>query len=228
VLLAAAAEDRLADLKTGIPDLTDDFIKDQLGLPSDYGLDEYYMHSVVQSLLYPSKAARVDSENECMKISDLVNKDSASTIVRGFISAQFKDRHKSDCRKKYVTEHTILKDELVSSLMAAPNRQAIIRLFKEGVSRGQRNFRIATFISFGYMDLSLKLKDTTLPCACRADLIEIFLLCIDQETDESVYNGGRATFVPNIAEFEAAFVECACEGWQRGRILKGSKQTDHK
>lgn len=200
-LFRAVADDRPDSIKD-IPQLDENSIKSHLAL--GYDLETFHLYNIVQALLFPTKAARVDAETETMKILDLQHETLAAKMVSDYVWKQHHNQYLSELAKKKRAEQIGISTALVDSVLASTTPEAIVDLMRNGISRGKISFKITNQSSLGYADLKQKLVDTSLNVPLRAEAIAIFLLGRDR-AGEPVWNNGGVNFVYNLKDFSRVF-----------------------
>ncbi|CAF3331798.1 unnamed protein product [Rotaria sp. Silwood2] len=188
-----------------ISSINDNSICETLNI--NYNIKAFKFYNIVQALLYTSKASRVDSDNEKMKIIDLVNKKAAKTMVQDYIRKRFENQYSSDLAIKGRSERTELAATLVQSIIQSQDHNEMIKLMREGLTRGKTQLAITNSSSLGFVELKDKLLNLNENIPRRLDIIKVFLLGRDyKNNDEPVWNNGNVLFTPNLCDFEKIFV----------------------
>jgi hypothetical protein len=183
------------------------FIKAQLGLPNDYDLKEYLMYSAVQSLLFPKMNDRVDQENGKMKIEDLIKPETLKIMIKDYIINEYKRHYDSQRVLRLKQENSVLLKMFLDKISICTDHQELIRLFKEGVTEGEKRFTYKGFSSFGYVELRQRVLDTSKPIYLRKEIMKIFLLACDVENGcETLFNDGKTAALSNIEQFKDIFM----------------------
>lgn len=202
--LSAVVSDKPESIKE-IPTMNQDFTCAELKI--DYDLKIFKFYNTVQALVYTSKASRVDSEKEMMKMIDLVDEKAAKKMVEDYIRKRFENQYASDLSSKGRLERTELSSILVRSILQSPDHYEMVRLMREGLTRGKMQVAIANSSSLGFVELKDKLLDLNEKVPRRLDLIKVLLLGRDyKQNDEPVWNNGNVLFTPNLGDFERVFV----------------------
>lgn len=196
-----------------IPELNQDMIKEALDI--DYDIKTFQIYNIFQALCYTTKASRVDTDAETMKILDLKYKEEAEEIIKGFIKKQFEDQYQIDLAEKKKKELAVLADLLVNSILKSNSYEQIVSLMRDGVTKGNVTHKIANVSSLGYLDLKKRLFDTSEVVPLRFNIIKIFLLGTDQNNGP-VWNNGGVNFVYNLTEIGKIFACAGLKGdWEK-------------
>lgn len=206
ILLEAASNDTICNMKDSMPEFTDEFLKTQLGLPDDYDFKDYLMNTAIQSLFYPTKGDRVDSDKDEMLIKDPIWREDMREMIDQFVIKQFKGQYDADRVAKRKAEFSELKNRFIEALMSCTEKEGLIKLFAEGVTRGEMNYILKNYTTLGYTDIKNHLVDMSAKCVLRKDVISMFLTSIDLETGMPVYNEGKCSYVNNLDVFETVYL----------------------
>ncbi|CAF1527425.1 unnamed protein product [Adineta steineri] len=192
------------DSMKNIPSINEKFICEELQI--NYDLKTFKFYNVFQALVYTSKASRVDSDNEVMKMIDLVDEQAAKKVVQDYIRKRFENQYATDLALKGRAERTELSTILVQSILQATDHGQVVQLMREGLTRGKIQLAIANSSSLGFIELKNKLLDLNENVPRRLDIIKIFLLGRDyKQNDEPVWNNGNVLFTPDLHQFENIF-----------------------
>lgn len=188
-----------------IPTIDEHSICDSLKI--DYDLNMFKFYNAIQALLYTSKASRIDSEKEMMKMIDLIDEKGAKKMVEDYIRKRFENQYATDLAIKGRSERTELIILLVQSILNSRSHDEMIKLMREGLTRGKIQVIIANSSSLGFVELKDKLLDWNEKIPRRLDIIKVLLLGRDyKQNDEPVWNNGNVLFTPNLADFERIFI----------------------
>lgn len=198
-----------------IPSIDSKLICDSLMI--NYDIKTFKFYNMIQALLYTSKASRVDSDNEKMKIIDFVDEKSAEKMVQDYIRKRFENQYATDLAIKGRSERTELVSELVQSITQSQNHEEMIKFMREGLTRGKVQALIANSSSLGFVELKNKLLDLSEKIHRRLDIIKVLLLGRDyKNNDEPVWNNGNVLFTSNLHDFERIFVFLGFAGeWEK-------------
>jgi len=212
--LSAVVNQQMETLKTS-SSLNDEFICQALNI--NYDLKQFRLYNVIQALLYPSKASRVDSENDRMKMIDLVDERAAKQMIQNYIRKRFENQYASDLAVKNRSERTELASNLVQSIIQSKTHDEMIGLMRDGITRGKHQFSIVNSSSLGFVDLKTKLLDINEQILRRLDIIKVLLLGRDYKNDdEHVWNNGNVLFTPDLRDFEKIFLHYGYENeWEK-------------
>ena len=212
--LSAVVNQQMETLKTS-SSLNDEFICQALNI--NYDLKQFRLYNVIQALLYPSKASRVDSENDRMKMIDLVDERAAKQTIQNYIRKRFENQYASDLAVKNRSERTELASNLVQSIIQSKTHDEMIGLMRDGITRGKHQFSIVNSSSLGFVDLKTKLLDINEQIPRRLDIIKVLLLGRDYKNDdEHVWNNGNVLFTPDLRDFEKIFLHYGYENeWEK-------------
>lgn len=212
--LSAVVNQQMETLKTS-SSLNDEFICQALNI--NYDLKQFRLYNVIQALLYPSKASRVDSENDRMKMIDLVDERAAKQTIQNYIRKRFENQYASDLAVKNRSERTELASNLVQSIIQSKTHDEMIGLMRDGITRGKHQFSIVNSSSLGFVDLKTKLLDINEQILRRLDIIKVLLLGRDYKNDdEHVWNNGNVLFTPDLRDFEKIFLHYGYENeWEK-------------
>lgn len=201
--LPAAVHNQM-DTVASLPALTKEMICQELNIT--YDLNRFKLYNIVQALLFTTKASRVDTDENVMKIIDLKYEEQAKKMVSDYIRKQFEELYSAELKLKKKTEERELAAFLVESILKATTRSQVVDLMRNGVSRGVVTHQIVNSSSRGFKDLKTKLADMKEDVPLRADIIRLFLLGRDHlDQDNIVWNNGGVTFVTNMSEFAKIF-----------------------
>jgi len=188
-----------------IPALNQDAISEVLNI--NYDLKTFKFYNVFQALLFTSKASRIDSDNEKMKIIDLADEKAAKRMVQDYIRKRFENQYATDLAVKGRSERTELASLLVQSILKSRDHDEMVKLMRDGLTRGKIQLAITNSSSLGFVELKEKLLDMNEKVPRRLDIIKVFLLGRDyKNNDEPVWNNGNVLMVPNLSDFESIFV----------------------
>ncbi|CAF0807666.1 unnamed protein product [Adineta ricciae] len=202
--LSAAVNGDIESIKQ-IPPVDESFICKELNI--SYDLETFKFYNVFQALVYTSKASRVNSDNETMKMIDLVDEQAARKVVQDYIRKRFENQYATDLATKGQTERTTLASTLVQSILDAPKHDEMVMLLREGLTRGKVRANITNTSSLGYAELKNRCLDLNEQVPRRLDILKVILLGRDyKNNDEPVWNNGNALFTSKLAEFEHVFV----------------------
>ena len=212
--LSAVIEDRTTSIKE-IPPMDSNSICTELKI--DYDLKMFKFYNTVQALVYTSKASRVDSEKELMKMIDLIDENAAKKTIADYIRKRFENQYATDLSVKGRAERTELTTILVQSILQSRDHQEMITLMREGLTRGKSQATIANSSSLGFVELKDKLLDYNEKIPRRLDIIKVLLLGRDyKQNDEPVWNNGNVLFTPNLGDFERVFISYGyAEEWTK-------------
>ena len=212
--LSAVINDRTNSIKD-IPTIDQNSICAALHI--DYDLKTFKFYNTVQALLYTSKASRIDSEKEMMKMIDLVDEKAAKKMMTDYIRKRFENQYATDLSIKGRAERTELISVLVQSILQSRDHQEMVKLMREGLARGKVQVAIANSSSLGFVELKDKLLDYNEKIPRRLDIIKVLLLGRDyKQNDEPVWNNGNVLFTPNLSDFERVFVSYGyAEEWNK-------------
>jgi Mg-chelatase subunit ChlD len=202
--ISAVISDKTDSIKD-IPAINQESICEELKI--NYDLNTFKFYNTFQALLYTSKASRIDSEKEMMKMIDLIDEKSAKKMVEDYIRKRFENQYATDLSIKGRLERTEITSVLVQSILQSHDHQEMVRLMREGLTRGKAQAIIANASSLGFVELKDKLLDYNEKVPRRLDIIKVLLLGRDyKQNDEPVWNNGNVLFTPNLADFERIFV----------------------
>ena len=202
--ISAVINDNTNSIKD-IPAINQDSICEALNI--NYDLKIFKFYNVIQAVLYTSKASQVDSDNGTMKMIDLVDEKAAKKMVEDYIRKRFENQYASDLSIKGRSERTELASLLVQSILQSRDHDEMIKLLREGLTRGKVQLAIMNSSSLGFVELKDKLLDLNEKVPRRLDIIKVFLLGRDyKKDDEPVWNNGNVLFTPNLTDFEKVFV----------------------
>jgi hypothetical protein len=193
------------DLKM-LPTMNEQTICEALKI--DYDLMMFRFYNIVQALIYTTKASRVDSDNETMKIVDLVDEQAGESMVRDYIRKRFENQYATDLALKGRTERTQLVSRLIESILQSNDHNQMIKYLRDGLTYKNVHVAIVNSSSLGFMILKDKLLDLNENIPRRLDIIKVFLLGRDHENnDEPVWNNGNVLFTPNFDAFGTVLTE---------------------
>ncbi|UJR09050.1 hypothetical protein I4U23_013298 [Adineta vaga] len=200
-----------------ISSIDENFICKELKI--DYDLQTFKFYNVFQALYYTSKASRVDSDNETMKMIDLIDEQAAQKIVQDYIRKRFENQYATDLATKGQVERTTLTSTLVQSILDATEHNEMVTLIREGLVRGKIRVAIANTSSLGFAELQNRSLDLHETVPRRLDILAVLLLGREyKKNDEPVWNNGNALFTSKLAEYKRAFVTLGFAGvWEKIR-----------
>ena len=198
-----------------VPTLNEDSIRDALKI--SYQTKTFKFYNVVQALIYTSKASRVDSDNERMKMIDLVDEEAAKKMVQDYIRKRFENQYTTDLALKGRAERAELASQLVQSITQSKDHEGMIDLLRDGLTRGKTQLAIVNSSSLGFVELKDKLLNLNEKIPRRLDIIKVFLLGRDyKRDDEPVWNNGNVLFTPDFAAFEKIFIDLGFQAeWEK-------------
>jgi hypothetical protein len=202
--ISAVINDNTDSIKN-IPIINQNSICEILNI--NYDLKIFKFYNVIQALLYTSKASRIDSEKEIMKIIDLIDEKAAKKMVEDYIRKRFENQYATDLAIKGRSERTELISSLVQAILQSRDHDEMIKLMREGLIRGKTQLAITNSSSLGFIELKDKLLDWNEKIPRRLDIIKVLLLGRDyKKNDEPVWNNGNVLFTPNLCDFERIFI----------------------
>ncbi|CAF3550969.1 unnamed protein product [Rotaria sp. Silwood1] len=177
-------------------------------LDIDYNLKFFKFFNIFQALQYTTKASRVDSDNEKMKIIDVGNRRAAKKMVQEYIRKKFENQYASDLAVKRRLERTESVSLLVTSILQANSHSDIVKLMRNGITYGKLHLTIENSSSLGFIELKQKLLDLNENVPRRLDILKVFLLGRDDElNDEPVWNNGNVLFTTELSDYENIFTK---------------------
>jgi hypothetical protein len=202
--ISAVVNNKMDSIKD-MPSINQESICDALKI--NYDLNTFKFYNTFQALFYTSKASRVDSEKEMMKMIDLADEKLAKKMVEDYIRKRFENQYATDLSIKGRAERTEVTSILVRSILQSSNHQEMVQLMRDGLTRGKVQAVIANSSSLGFVELKDKLLNYDEKVPRRLDIIKVLLLGRDyKQNDEPVWNNGNVLFTPNLADFERVFV----------------------
>ena len=168
--------------------LTDEFIKENLGI--EYDLDLFRFYCIIQSFLYREKSDRCDPKEKKMLISDLFYKKHFDKIVKKFVKKIFQEEFQKDKNKKIKSEIEILKNELVKKLLDSNSQNDFIQLLNKGIKKGNVSISIINRDSIGYNDLMNSLLDENIKDIQNRPE-KLFILMTGRDNCNVVWNEGN-------------------------------------
>lgn len=181
--------------------MNDSFKEAMFGI--DYDMKKFKLYTVVQSLLHPTKTDRVDDEKNQMKIVDIGNKHLAEKMITDYVEQQYKVYYYNQIISKTKKEYEAMYAKLVDQMLFSKDFSEYISLFKNGLTYGDKTFKIENSSSAGYMDLHNCLLDTTIQIPDRFNKIRVMLLGCDWD-NLPVWNNGGVLFT-KLHEIEPIF-----------------------
>ena len=198
-----------------IPAISEESVRDALKIT--YETKTFKFYNVVQALIYTSKASRVDSDNERMKMIDLVDEQAASKMAQDYIRKRFENQYTADLALKGRAERAELASNLVQAIIQSKDHAEMIHLMRDGLTRGKTQVAIANSSSLGFVDLKDKLLNLNEKIPRRLDIIKVFLLGRDyKRDDEPVWNNGNVLFTSEFGAFEKIFLDLGFQAeWEK-------------
>lgn len=139
-------------------------------------LDDYELCVLAQSLQYNTKADRVDSDNKCMRISELVNREVALETLRIHVRDRHRSRYTSDLVRKYKLEKDEIAHRMAQEMVACDSLDEFVKLFRYGKRIGSAEHSFTNSSSLGVLELETALLNESLTVPKRHEKAEIFLL----------------------------------------------------
>ena len=168
--------------------LTEEFIKENLGI--EYDLDLFRFYCIIQSFLYREKSDRCDSKEKRMLISDLFYNKHFDKITKKFVKRVFQEEFQKDKNKKIKSEIEILKNEIVKQLLNSTTQKDFVELLNKGIKKGNVEIKIVNTDSIGYNDLMNSLLDENIKdIPFRPE--KLFILMTGQDYYNVIWNGGN-------------------------------------
>lgn len=202
---SAVVNSNLNNIKD-VPSMNEDSICQALDI--DYSLRFFKFFNIFQALQSTTKASRIDSDNEKMKIIDVGNGRAAKKMVQEYIRKKYENQYASDLAVKRKLERTESVSLLVTSILQATSHDDIVNLMRNGVNHGNLNMTIENSSSLGFIELKQKLLDLKESVPNRLNILKVFLLGRDDEhNDEPVWNNGNVLFTTNLSDYEDIFTK---------------------
>ncbi|CAF4880464.1 unnamed protein product [Rotaria sp. Silwood1] len=202
--ISAVINNNIDNIKD-IPIINQNFICETLEI--NYDIKTFKFYNVVQALLFTSKASRVNSDNEKMKIIDLIDEKAAKKMVQDYIRKRFENQYATDLAVKGRSERAELVVQLVQAIIQSRDHNEMIKLMRDGLTHGKIHLAITNSSSLGFIELKNKLLNLNEKIPRRLDIIKVFLLGRDyKNNDEHVWNNGNVLFTSNLGDFEKIFV----------------------
>jgi hypothetical protein len=195
-----------------VPQMSEETIVKALGINYDYRT--FRLVNLVQSFIFHRKEVRVDDDNKKMKIIDLGKFEAAQKFLKDYVRGLYNNKYALDLLMKSKVEKQMVVDELVKAHLECKTTEEFIKLFKEGITRGNCSAIITDSSKIGYIPLKESLLDLTKEVPIRAEKLCILLLGTDSK-DNIVWNNGNAIRV-DLTAFEICFAEMGKEHWFEG------------
>src|SRR5690606_17624751 len=138
-------------------------------LDIEFDVRTFKLYNFVQSLMYHSKATRVDDDNKKMKIIDLGKQDASEKFVKQYIRHQYNNKYNHELVLKAKVEKQMIVDESDKVHIETPATQECIKLFKEGITRGNSTMIICDASKIGFVNLKDALLDLNVEVPYRAE-----------------------------------------------------------
>ena len=168
--------------------LTEEFIKENLGI--EYDLDLFRFYCIIQSFLYREKSDRCDSKEKRMLISDLFYDKHFDKITKKYVKRVFQEEFQKDKNKKIKCEIEILKNEIVKQLLNSTTQKDFVNLLNNGIKKSNVEIKILNTDSIGYNDLMNSLLDENIEdIPFRAE--KLFILMTGQDNCNIIWNEGN-------------------------------------
>ena len=200
--LKAATSGPLEDIK-GIPEMTKATALEAFGI--DYGHKKFVCLNVFQALRYPRNSARVDREGESMKIVDVKYHKEVIKDIKSYIREQFEGLYDFEVKAKGRAEELEMAQIIVGKLINLTNYQAILSIWRNGLTRNNITYKISNSSSTGFKLLCHKLIDLKIEIPLRSKIIAILLLGVDADS-QVVYNSGKICDIKNIKKYKNGFL----------------------
>lgn len=199
--------------------LSEESIVQALGITTDLKTFKYFC--MVQALMFDTKAARVDDEKRKHHVLDCGNVPKVTELIENYLHKHYKAHYDAELSKKGKEEHKILNDELVDSMVNAPNIEEFCRLFRDGLTRGHVKEVISDSYKLGFVELRDKLFDPQVNVPVRGQKLWVFIIG-STPSDELVWNNGNVVRM-NLFELSETFARLGLSNiWERmEEVYKG-------
>ncbi|CAG9811641.1 unnamed protein product [Chironomus riparius] len=201
-LLTAVTSGQLQDIKN-IPEMTKTSTMHAFG--TDYSYKKFIFLNVYQALRYPRPADRIDFTAQTMKILDTKYHDEVIEDVKKYVRGQFEAQYDFDVKMKQRQEELEMAQTIVGSLMNETSYEAMVNIWKNGITRNNITYKIANSSSNGFKLLCKKLIDLKVEIQLRSKIIEVLLLGVDAD-GQVVYNNGQLVDIKNIKKYKRRFL----------------------
>lgn len=201
-LLTAVTSGQLEDIKN-IPEMTKRSTMINFGI--DYSYKQFIFLNVFQALRYPRTSDRVDFKAKTMKILDVKYHDEIIEDVKKYVREQFEAQYYYDVKAKRRQEEREMAHTIVDKLINETSYQAMVNIWKNGITRNNIIYKIANSSSNGFKQLCKKVVDLSVNIPLRSKIIKILLLGIDAD-NQVVYNNGQLVDIKNIKKYKRRFL----------------------
>ncbi|KAG5666642.1 hypothetical protein PVAND_014658 [Polypedilum vanderplanki] len=186
-----------------IPEMTKTSAMEAFGI--DYSQNEFIFFNIFQALRYPRSSARADTKLAEMKIIDVKYRDEIIEDIKNYVRKEFKDLYEFEVKMKKHKEEEILANEIVEKMTKKENYENLIKIWKNGISHGEVNFKISDTNNIGFRLLHKKVIDMKSNIPLRAEIIKTILLGVDND-GQIVYNNGKIADIKNIKKLKKRFL----------------------
>jgi len=201
-LLTAVTSGELEDIKN-IPEMTKVIALEAFGI--DYSHKEFVFLNVFQALRYPRPTTRADTKTQTMKILDVKYHQTAMEDVKKYVREQFEAQYDFEVKAKRRQEEQEMAQRIVDNLINETSYQAMINIWKNGITRNNITYKIENSSSNGFKLLCRKLVDLTVKIPLRSKIISILLLAVDAD-NQAVYNNGEICDIKSIKKYKKRFL----------------------
>ncbi|KAL7014465.1 hypothetical protein ACKWTF_015943 [Chironomus riparius] len=201
-LLTAVTSGQLEDIKN-IREMTKSSTMHAFGI--DYSYKQFVFLNVFQALRYPRTVVRADTKDQTMKILDVKYHQIAIEDVKKYVREQVEAQYDFDVKMKRRQEELEMAQTIVDSMTNETNYQAMVSIWKNGITRNSITYKIANSSSNGFKLLCRKLVDLTIEIPLRSKIIEVLLLGVDAD-GQVVYNNGQLVDIKNIKKYKRRFL----------------------
>lgn len=211
VIMKSLMEEDYVKAVRDLPEFTDEFICSVLDVP--FTLKQFYVYSLVQSILYHDKQSRCDETKSKMIITDIGLEGEGIKIIQNYINNYYQKEYNRQIQLKKDNEKVEILKQLLNYCVGC-NTASFEAMMKNGYEYQQKVLKISDVSSYGFIEVGQTLLNEDLDIEDRFQKLEIYILGKNRE-DEVVWNKGNCLRT-SMAPYESIFVNYGQEElWER-------------
>ena len=185
-LQATLKEDKIKAF-ANLPEYNEENIRKALGI--NFDLNHFKLFALVQGFLFRTNEERLDMKEKIMKIIDIGNYDLAEKMVKDCVKSFYKENYEERLNIQKKTENEMMENELIDNFKESGTMQEFVKLVKEGITKGNRQFKMDGISSSTF----IKLKKELIEYGKNIPLItkKIAVIVTGFYKEEKVFNNGN-------------------------------------
>ena len=185
-LQATIQEDKIKAF-ANLPEYNEENLQKALGINFDF--NHFKLFALVQGFLFRNNEERLDLKEKIMKIIDIGNYDLAEKMVKDYVQSLYKSNYEERLNIQKKTENEMMENELIDSLKKADNMEEYVKLIKEGIKKGNREFKLDGISTSAF----IKFKKELIQNSDEIPLVnmKIAVIITGHFKEEKVFNNGN-------------------------------------